>query len=117
LDKDNEGDFIQDIKKTKIQIQQDKNGSFIEIPKCNFDVEIAVDAIRLMDYYDTFALFSGDSDFAALTKFLKKNGKKIILFYAGRISHTIKDYADLLINAQKIKKSIGIIKAIKKNPV
>jgi len=99
------------------KIKKDGGGIFIEIPKCNFDVEIAIDAIRLMEHYDTFALFSGDSDFSILLKFLRRNGKKIVLFYSGRISYSIKNYADLLVNAQKIKNSICILKEIKKNPV
>ncbi len=99
------------------KIKRDRDGIFIEIPKCNFDVEITIDAIRLVDHYDTLALFSGDSDFSMLLKFLRRKGKKIILFYAGRISYSIKNYADLLVNAQKIKSSICILKEIKKNPV
>ena len=99
------------------KIKKDSEGVFIEIPKCNFDVEITIDAIRLIDYYDTFALFSGDSDFSMLLKFLRRKGKKIILFYAGRISHSIKNYADLLVNAQKIKNSVCTLKEMKKNPV
>jgi len=52
-----------------------------------------------------------------LLRFLRGKGKKIILFYAGRISYSIENYADLLVNAQKIKSSICILKEIKKNPV
>jgi len=99
------------------KIKKDNGGIFIEIPKCNFDVEITIDAIRLIKYFDTFALFSGDSDFSMLLRFLRGKGKKIILFYAGRISYSIENYADLLVNAQKIKSSICILKEIKKNPV
>ena len=57
------------------------------------------------NYFDTFALFSGDSDFSMLLRFLRSKGKKIILFYAGRISYSIENYADLLVNAQKIKRT------------
>jgi uncharacterized LabA/DUF88 family protein len=99
------------------KIRRDRDGIFIEIPKCNFDVEITIDAIRLVEHYDTFALFSGDSDFSMLLKFLRRKGKRIILFYAGRISYSLKNYADLLVNAQKIKSSICILKEIKKNPL
>lgn len=99
------------------KIKKDGGGIFIEIPKCNFDVEITIDAIRLINHYDTFALFSGDSDFSMLLRFLRSKGKKIILFYAGRISYSIKNHANLLVNAQKIKGSICILKEIKKNPV
>jgi len=112
------GDFQELIKlleKNK-KVQKDQDGYSLRIPKCNFDVELTIDAIRLINNYETIALFSGDSDFSMLLRFLQKRNKKIILFYAGRISHTIKNYADLLINAQKIKKSIGMIKEIKRTP-
>lgn len=88
----------------------DLHGSYIYIPKCNFDVEIAVDAIRLLEKYDTFCLFSSDADFAALAEFLKRRNKKFILFSAGYVSYWLKDKADLNINAQKIKRDITFIK-------
>lgn len=89
---------------------EDLLGKYIFIPKCNFDVEISVDAIRLLEKYDTFCLFSSDADFTALASFLKKKGKKFILFSAGYVSHWLKDKADLNINSQKIKKEITFIK-------
>jgi len=92
-------------------LHEDLRGKYIYIPKCNFDVEISVDAIRLMDKYDTFCLFSSDADFSALAEFLKRKGKKFILFSAGYVSRWLKDKADLNINAQKIKKEITFIKS------
>lgn len=53
-----------------------------EIPierKADFDVEISVDAVDWIDKYDTFVLFSGDSDFVYLTEYLKKSGKTVIV--------------------------------------
>ncbi len=47
--------------------------------KANFDVEISVDAVSWLKNYDTFVLFSGDSDFAYLLKFLKKRKKKVMV--------------------------------------
>src|SRR3989344_3287438 len=92
------------------EIKQDTNGKYIEIPKSNFDVEISVDAIRLLEKYDTFCLFSGDSDFAYLAAFLKKNKKKFIVVASGQVFHTLKEFADLYINAQQIKVDIVSIK-------
>lgn len=92
------------------EIKQDTKGKYIEIPKSNFDVEISVDALRCIDKYDTFCLFSGDSDFAYLAKYLHRNSKKIIVIASGQVFHTLKDLADLYINAQDIKASITIIK-------
>lgn len=47
--------------------------------KADFDVEISVDAVNWIKNYDTFILFSGDSDFVYLVEFLKKHGKKVIV--------------------------------------
>ncbi|MBU3964289.1 NYN domain-containing protein [Patescibacteria group bacterium] len=95
--------------KTRL-IREDIHGKFIEIPKSNFDVEISVDSIRLLGKYDTFCLLSGDSDFAHLVKYLKKCGKKIIIIAPGKLFHTLKENADLLINSQQIKSFIASIK-------
>lgn len=91
-------------------IKKDDFGVYIEIPKSNFDVEISIDAIRLAEDYDTFCLFSGDSDFTALANFLKGKGKKIVIVAAGQVLHTLKDEADLYINAQRIKGQIAVVK-------
>lgn len=91
-------------------IKEDFGGKFIEIPKSNFDVEISVDAIRLSDKYDTFCLLSGDSDFTKLAEFLKDRKKKVIIIASGQVFHTLKDVADLYINAQKIKPLITVKK-------
>ena len=88
----------------------DGQGRYIEIPKSNFDVEISVDAIRTLKQYGTFCLFSGDSDFTYLSQFLKRNGKKIIVIASGQVFHTLKEVADLYINAQQIKASIASVK-------
>jgi len=91
-------------------VKEDLAGKFIEIPKSNFDVEISVDSIRLLDSYDTLCLLSGDSDFVHLARFLKRKGKKIIIIASGRVVHSLKEVADLYINAQQIKASIAAIK-------
>lgn len=96
--------------KTIRRLATDENGkNYVEIRKCNFDVEISVDAIRMLNHYDTFCLFSGDSDFAYLNNFLRKKGKKIILIKAGYITGRLRKSADLVTNAQKIKQHIAKI--------
>ena len=87
-------------------MNKDENGYFIYIPKCNFDVEICVDAIRLVKNYDTFCLFSSDADFVRLIYFLKKQNKKVILIKVGYIQHDLRDSVDLIISAQHIKSLI-----------
>ncbi|MBU1557992.1 NYN domain-containing protein, partial [Patescibacteria group bacterium] len=91
--------------------QTDSNGKdYIEIRKCNFDVEISVDAIKKINQYDTFCLFSGDADFVYLNNFLRKRGKNVILIKGGYITTKLKKSADLIVNAQRVKKYIAKIK-------
>jgi hypothetical protein len=84
-------------------------GTFVRIPKCNFDVEISVDTIRLIDQYDTLAMFSGDADFIALFRHLKNKGKRIVLIKGGNISTDLRRSADLVVSAQNIKKYISSV--------
>ena len=62
------------------------------IPKGNLDVELALDAFRLKDIFDTFVLFSGDSDFAYLLDLLKQAGKRVLV--ASTRGHVSKDLLD-----------------------
>lgn len=57
--------------------------------KANFDVEIAVDSVFLMDNFETIILFSGDCDFEYLVKFLRGHGKISIGF--SRSGHLAKE--------------------------
>ncbi len=95
---------------TTRKIERDKEGDFIYLPKCNFDVEICVDAIRLMNKYDTFCLFSSDADFISLITFLKNNRKKVILIKGGYVQYPLKANSDLVVSAQDIKANISYIK-------
>ncbi len=92
-------------------VYSDDQGDFVLIPKCNFDVEICVDAIRLIDKYDTICLLSSDADFAALIRHLKsKYKKKVILIKGGRIDSSLGRLLDLKINASQVKSYIVQIK-------
>lgn len=63
-----------------------KGEYYIEDRKCNFDVEIGLD--MLLDFErngtETYALWSGDSDFADPVRKLLQAGKKVILFATAR---------------------------------
>lgn len=92
-------------------IHSDDHGDFVFIPKCNFDVEISVDAMRLADTYDTLCLLSSDADFAALIQCLKsKQKKRTILIKGGRIDGSLGRLLDLKIDASQIKVYITQIK-------
>ena len=51
-----------------------------------------------------------ESDFTYLVQYLKRKGKKIIVIASGQVFHTLKDLADLYINAQTVKVDIASIK-------
>jgi uncharacterized LabA/DUF88 family protein len=50
------------------------------IEKGNMDVELAIDAVNIVQQYDTAILFTGDSDFLALVKFIRARGKKAYIY-------------------------------------
>lgn len=96
-----------DNDKQQTFLQTDNDGKhFVEIRKCNFDVEIAVDAYKMIDHYDTFCIFSGDADFVYLNNFLRKKKKKVIIIKAGYITSKLKKSGNLVINAQRVKRHI-----------
>lgn len=92
------------------KVATDAGGDYILIPKCNFDVEISVDAIRLSHTYDTICLLSSDADFVSLLRYLKTQEKKTILVKGGRISGSLGAIVDLKISAQDIKQYITVKK-------
>ena len=96
----------EELKSNTRDIFSDTRGRFVYIPKCNFDVEITVDAVRLMEKYDTLALFSSDADFVTLVRYLKGCGKKTILFKEGHVTQELLSSAHKVINAHQIKKYI-----------
>lgn len=49
--------------------------------KCNFDVEITIDALSKISEYERFVLCSGDGDFLILIKYLNGKHKKTRLIY------------------------------------
>lgn len=85
--------FLKKILKFKLETKPLKcyNDHTPETPhrKANFDVEIAVDAVFKLSSYDTLVLFSGDCDFEYLIKFLRGQGKNVIVF--SRSGHVAKE--------------------------
>ncbi len=72
-----------------------RSGIIIEEPKCNFDVEMAMDTLDDAEKLTAILLFSGDSDLLEPLERLKIKGKKIgVVGVRGRVAgelHTIKD--------------------------
>lgn len=99
-----------EIGSTTRSLFNDGEGTYIRIPKCNFDVEISVDALKLFDRYDTFCLLSGDADFVYLNMYLRTKKKRVVLMKGGHITRQLRKSADLLVNAQDVKKHLVRIK-------
>lgn len=64
-------EFIAYLQEQKIKIEE---------PKCNFDVEMALDMLDATDKISGIFLFSGDSDLYEPCERLKLKGKKIYVF-------------------------------------
>jgi uncharacterized LabA/DUF88 family protein len=96
-----------ELPKNTRSLRRDNEGIYVHIPKCNFDVEMTIDAIRLMPQYDTLALFSSDADFVSLARHLTRNGKKVILIKGGNITSGLRKEVTKVINAQDIKRHIA----------
>lgn len=77
--------------------------------KCNFDVELTIDALDGMTNYETFVLFSGDGDFIKLIKYLKgKEKKTVVIASAGRLSDNLEKTANQVIYLEDLEPDIRL---------
>lgn len=91
-----------------------QQGTFkIEEKKCNFDVEIGVDMILdderspIKDYYKTYILWSGDSDFTDIVQKLILQGKRVFIFATTqRVSKELAESGAYIFDIQKIREFI-----------
>jgi len=78
-----------------------------KLRKANFDVEIALDARELMNKYDSLLLFSGDSDFDYLVRFLRRNGKRVVVVSSKHhISKELISSCNKYVDLKKLRKYI-----------
>ena len=78
-----------------------------DIRKANFDVEIAIDTMEMLDNFDTLVLFSGDSDFDYLLKKLRKKNKSVLVISSKHhISKELIENSDKYIDIKKLKNFI-----------
>lgn len=105
IEKARESGFQKRSKEIKMIPYYDEDGKYYgRIPKCNFDVEIAMDMLIKIKKYDSVMLFLGDSDFSSLLSYLKSKGKKVIIVYTrGYMSTELKGVADKYIPAETLK--------------
>jgi len=70
--------------------------------KADWDVGIAIDAIRISPGIDTLILASGDGDFLQLVEYLKNHGKRVeVIAFGKATSAQLKEDADEFIDMDK----------------
>ena len=76
-----------------------------EFKKADWDVGIAVDAIKISPSLDVIILLSGDGDFVPLVEYLKNHGKQVeIVAFGKSTSSKLKEVADDFFDLGKSKK-------------
>ena len=67
--------------------------------KADWDVGLAIDAVRTAEIVDTIVICSGDGDFVPLVEYLKNNGRRVEILAFGRsASMRLKEAADEFID-------------------
>lgn len=84
---------------TRIKELQEYWGGF---KKADWDVGLAIDAIRISPVVDTIVLCSGDGDFIQLVEYLKNQGKRVeVIAFGKTTSSRLKETADEFIDMDK----------------
>lgn len=85
----------------KIVKRFDNGDGAIKI-KGNMDIEIAVDAMRLIDRVDHFVLFTGDGDFRYLVEALQQAGRRVtIVSTMDVVADELRRVADTYVDLKK----------------
>lgn len=100
----NEEKMITMLKRQGFKVSIKDSKKIVGTVKANCDVELTIDAVRLMSSYDTFVLFSGDGDFAALCRYLRDHGKRVIIVsYRNHVSYELINNSDFFIPLDKFE--------------
>lgn len=94
-------------KKPLKQIRVAAEGGFIVEEKGNMDVEMAIDVVNQINNYDEAVVFSGDSDFLALIRFIHSKNKKVFIYSSrNNVSSELRTGADGYRDVLKIEADI-----------
>lgn len=81
--------------------------------KCNFDVEMTIIALDMINEYQEFVLCSGDGDFVKLLKYLKgKHKKTTVISHKDRANWELEKSANRLIYFHHLKETIQKVKGL-----
>jgi hypothetical protein len=84
-----EKNFFQALEKMGIEIKTKELQTFVDgSKKADWDVAIAVDAIRIASRVDTVVIVSGDGDFVPLAQHLKQMGVQVEIVCFGQSAST-----------------------------
>ncbi|MBP0616004.1 NYN domain-containing protein [Jiella mangrovi] len=80
--------------------------------KGNMDIELAIDAMELVDTVDHFVLFSGDGDFRSLVEALQRKGRKVSVVSTltsspPMVSDDLRRQADHFIDIVTLRNEVG----------
>ena len=95
--------FFGALKKLGIETRvRDLHEFYGGMKKADWDVGIAVDAIRISPSVDTIVLASGDGDFLQVVEYLKNQGKRVeVIAFGKSASSNLKKEADEFIDLGK----------------
>ena len=95
--------FLEALKGLGIEIREKELQEYPDgFKKGDWDVGIAIDAIRIVDSVDVIVLVSGDGDFVELVEYLKNRGKRVeVMAFAKTTSAKLKEEADEFIDLEK----------------
>jgi uncharacterized protein (TIGR00288 family) len=99
--------FFEALTKIGIEVKmKDLQVFYGGLKKADWDVGIAVDAIRLLPLLDVVVLISGDGDFCPLVEYLKNEGRQIEVIAfgksaSGKLKELADDFIDLSENQNK----------------
>jgi uncharacterized protein (TIGR00288 family) len=80
--------------------------------KGNMDVELAVDAMELVEQIDQMVLFSGDGDFRALVRAVQRHGVHVtvistVAIQPPMIADNLRRQADVFVDLRELRTKIG----------
>lgn len=98
-----EKNFFQALEKMGIEIKTKDLQTFVDgSKKADWDVAIAVDAIRIATRVDAVVIVSGDGDFCPLAEYLKQMGVQVeIMCFGQSVSAKLLEEADIFTDLSK----------------
>ncbi len=95
--------FFEALTKSGIETRvKDLQEFFGGLKKADWDVGIAVDAVRIAPSVDAIVLASGDGDFIPLIEFLKNQGKRVeVIAFSRSASGHVKEIADEFLDLEE----------------